>query len=255
MASTKRKAPPALPAAVVEEDNRLRQSAERSSEELAQLRWHWTLNPDGPGLSFAEYARQVGDGSNVVRSYALAWKNRMENVDRGQLSITDHRRLAALTESRQTATKAVAEVEGRSVSAVTSDREMRLVAKAVEAEVVVRETDHAEEHGTTEGFDAAAEARRVAQAKLDARKTKTYEPTEPTAYDASLGINSLVAAGKALREANDHLKLKPELPGAAAEALTEAWNTVRRWYQSVEMAVEVYETDLDAELAAITEGS
>ena len=248
-----------LPQEVVNEDHRLREAEKRSSEELAQLRWHWTLGPggelaDGKRRTFTEYARQVGVTEYNIRSYASGWDRKL-NSYHDTNSMSDHIRLATKSESRQIATQAVADTQGRTVTAITNDREMRQVAKEVEAEVAVRETDHAEEHGTTEGFDAEKEARKIAQAKSDLRKIRHAQPTGPSIMDnAGTAVADLAEAALSLNRAAESLKLKPDYDDKTRRNLMKSWKSVRKWYRAVEMAVETFETDLDTELADLLDG-
>lgn len=60
-----------LPTSAINEDHRLEKASERTSEELARHRWHWTLDESNPKrVGIKEYARAVGVQSGTVSKYA-----------------------------------------------------------------------------------------------------------------------------------------------------------------------------------------
>jgi len=69
-----------LPIEVVETDRRLETEAERASDALAGLRWHWTLDEANlKRVSFSAYARAISRDESTVRTMASAY-DRIVNI-------------------------------------------------------------------------------------------------------------------------------------------------------------------------------
>jgi len=110
-----------LPTKVITEDKRLDGAATNAQEQLAKLRWHWTLDESNPNrVSFSEYGRQVGRANTAIRSMAHGYANFSNASVRGNRSLTDCIELAKLTTEKQAATEAVADAMNLSVTAVAS---------------------------------------------------------------------------------------------------------------------------------------
>lgn len=161
-----------LPAEVVQTDQRL----QRSADELAKLRWHWTLDESNPDrVSFREYARQVGRGEQAIRAAANGYQAFLDAGAYGTVrapgqpqTITDHVELAKMGAERQEAVKAVAKHTGRNVVDVASN-------KRAEVDAVVNTArERAVERGTT----VEHEIERAAEWREKARKTAEREQDE-----------------------------------------------------------------------------
>ena len=89
----------ALPKKVIQEDARLSKAVETATDELAartqelaSLRWHWTLNEENPDrVSYAEYGRENGRSLSIVRQMARGYA---EWVERQELRGVDSTPLA-----------------------------------------------------------------------------------------------------------------------------------------------------------------
>lgn len=111
-----------LPIEVVKEDKRLT----KAGEELAKLRWHWTLDKSNPArVGFREYARMVGRDDTAIKRHAdgyAAWlavgADDAVSTPGEPTTIGDFVELAKMNVERQEAAKAVAKHSGRSVSNV-----------------------------------------------------------------------------------------------------------------------------------------
>ena len=64
----------ASPKSSLGEDHELEARVEATSERLAYLRWHWTMDESNPQrVSFSQYAQQVGRSEREIRKYAEAY--------------------------------------------------------------------------------------------------------------------------------------------------------------------------------------
>lgn len=98
-----------LPKHVIEEDRQLDEAVSRTSEALARLRWHWTLDEHNEErVSVREYARQVGRSFPAVHSYANGFRI---SRDRG-IPISEAIERARVSAETEAATEAVAEARG-----------------------------------------------------------------------------------------------------------------------------------------------
>lgn len=131
---------------VVEEDRRLERGADGAQEALARHRWHWTLdetNPDRVGIR--EYARAVERSEISVRRMAHGYANWSATGSRRTL--TDEIELANLGENSRAAAEAIADVSGRTPTAVRrgSRSEIASTVQAAQEAAVRRGTTIAEE--------------------------------------------------------------------------------------------------------------
>jgi hypothetical protein len=116
-----------LPAEVVQRDQRL----QKSTDELMELRWHWTVDASNPGrLSIAEYAREVGASRSRVSQDANAWADWLSSKRSGSGSPTpgkaqtpsDFRELRKLGEDQRVGAEAVAKATGLAPSTVARSK-------------------------------------------------------------------------------------------------------------------------------------
>lgn len=164
-----------LPQLVIEKDHRL----QKATDELAQLRWHWTLDETNPKrVPQREYARQVGVDQKRINVDANAWADHLAAQGEALHGLTpgtphtvsDFRELRKLSSERQEAAKAIAKATGQAVSSVTTHKKEEI------ADVVNTARERAIDRGTTveSEIDQAAEwrekARRAARREQDERK-------------------------------------------------------------------------------------
>ncbi len=63
-----------LPERIRKEDERLEGAAEKAGNQLAELRWHWTLDESNPErVSIREYGRSVGRNEKTIRAHAKGY--------------------------------------------------------------------------------------------------------------------------------------------------------------------------------------
>lgn len=115
-----------LPAQVITEDRKLATAA----DDLAKLRWHWTLDETNPArVSFRAYAEAVGRSHVTIRNMATGYASFLNESVRGTpntRSLNDHLELAKLSGRKQAATEALADAQGLSVGNVASTQRDRV---------------------------------------------------------------------------------------------------------------------------------
>ena len=152
-----------LPQSVIAEDRRLLNQVESASEELARLRWHWTLDEANlDRVSMTDYARQVGVDRTQIGRYARAYQYRLSRDPR-VTTFTDALELGRMGDETYAATEAIAQSRGRSIRTVRNSysKEVRQVRE------VARE--RAERYGTTVEEEAPVVAERIVQAEQTRR--------------------------------------------------------------------------------------
>lgn len=163
-----------IPQTVVDKDHDLEGRSTRASEALAKHRWHHTLDPAGPGFSFAAYGRAVGRSDSVIRHHAVGYQTFVERttnpVPGTGFTIEDGIRLAHQSAEQQAFTEAIAEGSGQPVARVArGDNRHRTRA------IVDRAHQRAERRGgdpVDHARDIAAEERRVAEANRVREQTE-----------------------------------------------------------------------------------
>jgi hypothetical protein len=96
--------------------------AESAGSELAELRWHWTLDKtNADKVGFSEYGRAVGKSEATIRTYANA---RGVRTAHPEMTATEATRRAMMGEETTSAVKAIVEAEG-----VTIDHNARCGAR------------------------------------------------------------------------------------------------------------------------------
>lgn len=141
-----------LPAVVIEQDRKYEQATTRASEELAKLRWHWTLDESNPErVPLAAYARAVGRDKRAIGKYAHGYA-----LWRGDASVTplsEAIERAGLGADKEAATEAVAETRGLAFQTVRQTRPAE----------VKRVLEHARERAEKLGSSVSAEAPKAAE--------------------------------------------------------------------------------------------
>jgi hypothetical protein len=109
-----------LPRRVVDDDHRLERAASSASEELARLRWHWTLDETNPGrVSLRAYARAVGRDARTITVYAQGYVRSSGDAD---ISLTEAIERSSMSSDREAATEAVAKARGLAITTVRQNR-------------------------------------------------------------------------------------------------------------------------------------
>jgi hypothetical protein len=113
--------PMTLPVDVIREDQRLDGAAASAQEQLAELRWRWTLDESNPDrVSFRAYGDAVGRSHTTIRQMAHGYAEWSGRDIPSTRSLTDEIELAKLGADKRAATEAVAEATGLSVGNVAS---------------------------------------------------------------------------------------------------------------------------------------
>jgi hypothetical protein len=136
-----------LPAEVVQRDQRL----QKSSDELMELRWHWTLDESNPDrVNQSAYARQVGVDQKRIHVDANAWADYLASRGKASEGLpgvpqtpNDFAQLRRLSTERQEAAKAIAKVTGASVGNVATHKREEV------ADVINTARERAERKGTS----------------------------------------------------------------------------------------------------------
>ena len=132
-----------LPKSVIEEDHRLDAAATKVGEELARLRWHWTLDEsNAERVDCAEYGRQVGRSQGTIYTSAKGYETWSSNRD-VSIPLAGAIQLAGMSSERAAATEAVAEALGNSVSSTATHRraEIKEVLSSARDAAVRKNTD------------------------------------------------------------------------------------------------------------------
>jgi hypothetical protein len=153
-----------LPVAVIEQDHKLERATAKTSEQLAKLRWHWTLDETNPDrVSLKAYARGISRDRALVTKYAKGYASWQEGDDIVTLSEAIER--AGMGAEREAATEAVAQARGLGFSTVKQSRPTEI--KRVRE--IARE--RVEQHGGTIEEQAEKAAEWIVKAeKADARQ-------------------------------------------------------------------------------------
>lgn len=158
-----------LPKKVIAEDRRLDATAVSAQEQLAELRWHWTLDESNPDrVSFRAYAEAVGLNNTAIRAMANGYATWSADASVSTRTLTDCIELAKLSTTKQAATEATAQAMGLSVTAVASGHRDKV------KETVASATEAAERKGTS----VEEEIPRIAQAHETQRKSAAKQRAE-----------------------------------------------------------------------------
>lgn len=233
--------------AVIDRDHELEGAATRSSEQLAEHRWHQCLDPDGPGHELADYARAIGRSKQTVSNYAHGWRlmnERAADPVKPGLTVTDAVRLAGQSTEQQAFTEAIADGSGQSVANVARGDNTR------RREIIAQAQERSERRGTDpveEARDIAARSRQTAEQSKRQRAEKRQRSSM-----VFVRIEGHLAAANrrlkaALQEAED-----ANLPGEEMELLRES---IRQNHELLRLLDVRFGgesgIDWDAELAAM----
>ncbi len=237
----------ALPRKVVADDRRLEKATEAASEELAALRWHWTLDEEnGKRISIREYARELGRGESTIREYASGYALWLEGAR--SIPLLEAMKRSQMGAETQVATEAVAKARG--VKFGTAHEKRRTEIKRVRS--IARE--RAEERGTT----IEEEAPRVAEWIAESEKVKERLQAE---RNQKVNLRYVEMEGElvgAKRRLLNALRVAREVDWEPEhqELLTDTVEGVRLLLGLIDLALAgAANVDWDVELAKLTEGS
>jgi hypothetical protein len=151
-----------LPADVVREDRRLETTASKASEELARLRWHWTLDEsNNVRVTIDAYAAATGKQRSLIYRYAHGYTR----FRHGTVTLAEAIERAGMGADREAATQAVA--EARNVAFGTA-RQRR-------PSEVQRVLDMGRERVELRGGSIEEQTGKVAELIVQAEKTAVVE--------------------------------------------------------------------------------
>lgn len=235
-----------LPAAVIQTDHNLEQAAERSSEELARHRWHWTLDESNPErVSILVYAREAGRNESTIRSYAKGYAESVRDDPAEPAgNIGDHISRARMGAESRAATEAVAKARGIASETArrghaTESRRVREIAR-----------QRAEERGTT----VEEEAPKVAETIVRHERAQQAEAAEKMEHADIRFVEMEGYLVKAKRELLKALKIAPVVPwdDESKELLTETVANIKALLGLIDTALSGSSgVDWDAEFAKV----
>lgn len=232
-----------IPANVIREDHELEAATSRASEDLARLRWRWTLDDSNADrVSIREYARSVGRAFATVYKYVNGYALRLADRD---ISINEAIERAGMGAETQAVTEAVAEARGLTFSTTRQERgtEVRHVRN------LAREA--AERKGTTVAEEAVTIAQMAARidesesqrkVEREARRTLRYVEMQGYLHSAIRSLQRAAAMGGSW-------------DGEEQELLRDTVDKVREIIVLLDARIMGTQAiDWDAELAAIMSG-
>lgn len=233
-----------LPASVVQEDKRLERTTTKASEDLAKLRWRWTLDESNSGrVTFAAYARAVGRDPAPIRIYARGYQFMRE----GHMSLADAIEQARMGDDRRAATEAVAKARGVSPSTARQHRptEVRRVLDVARERVEKNGGTIQEE--TQRAAEWIARSEQAAQDRTDDRRRRRgmrFVELEGHLDAARRRLDSALAVARAVEWNEEHQEL-----------LQATVANVRSLLDLIDVALAgAPDIDWDAELAALRSG-
>ena len=189
-----------IPDAVVAKDHELDARALKTSEALAEHRWHCTLDPNGPQYALKVYAEAVGRSESTIgrfaKGYALFLDRQGDRTSAvNPLSILDAIELARHGAETQVFAEAIAEGAEEPVQRVAhpGQRQRRAL-------IIDQARDRAERRGTDPVDEARDIAKRQKQTREMEAKHRQKEATRHTRRYMDVEA-LLIRAKKALLEA------------------------------------------------------
>jgi len=230
-----------LPKSVVREDRRLENATASAGEQLAELRWHWTLDEtNAKRVSFTEYARGVGRDESTIREYAKGYAL----AHSGNIPLREGMKRSQMSAEREAATGAVAKARGLTFGTARQTRPAE----------VKRVTDMARERFEQQGGTIEEQAAKAADWIV---KSERSEQKHQAARRERLGLRFIGIEERLQR-------VKRELTQAVNEAAAVGWGSdeqellaqtlaqVRALLELLDMAIGgTADIDWDAELAGL----
>jgi type I site-specific restriction endonuclease len=230
-----------LPRSIVADDRRIEKLATGASEQLAELRWHWTLDETNPKrVSLRAYARSIGRDVSIVSRYAHGYALSVDD----NVNIAEAIERSSMSVDREAATQAVAKARGVAFSTAKQSRptEVKRVL-GMARERVERQGGSVDEH--------------VKRAASDIVKSEDAARKLDGARKRRLGLRfvelegALDGARRKLETALDVAK-SVEWEQEQQELLQSTLNNVRALIDLVDVALAgTPDVDWDAELAAL----
>src|SRR5882757_1101672 len=161
-----------LSAKIINEDHRL----EKAADELAKLRWHWTLDESNSNrVSFSEYAHAVGRSETRIRQHASAYAQFVQfDAQASKQTLQDIIDLQNVKQADKEIVSAVAKATGTSINDVRNrhkddiERVRNTVADAREIESDF--TPEREQEVIQRSAKFVAAGRKAEQTRRDLRK-------------------------------------------------------------------------------------
>lgn len=228
-----------IPAHVVTEDHTLEDKTNKTQEELARLRWHWTLDESNPDrVSCYRYAADIGRSESNVSRMAHGFAA-FTLCAQGQ-TLGECIARAGASAEKQAAVEAVAKVEGKTYQSAA--RRNRPEVK----EVLHEARRRAEKHGTTVEEEALTVAERRKQGR-DALGSQEQRDKERTDLRVIAVLGHFTKAGQQVDAARKEIDGVP-FDAEERELISDALEALAIKFQMVQASL----ADWDAELANIT---
>lgn len=230
-----------IPPEVIETDHNLEQVADKASGQLAQHRWHWTLDESNPArVSIREYARQVGRSDTAIGFMARGYAASLTDANRGLQQHIDRARMGGETAA---AAEAISKARGFASARTATDNRPDEVRR-------VRETARqlAEERGTS----IEEEAPKVAEVIVRAEKAAAASEAERREHTDIRFFEMERYLISAKRELLRAVKLAPQVEwdDEHKELLGDTLGNVKALLGLLDSAIAgISGTDWDAEFA------
>lgn len=243
-----------LPADAIAEDARLEGAAERSSEELARHRWHWTLDESNPDrVAFREYGRRVSRDQATIRRQAQGYADWLTAQSAASDAaptpgLHEFQMRAGMGLEKELATEAVANATGKAFNTIrqSGGEDVRSIL-AVAREKVERGTAA----DMTEGIEkAGADLKR----SITSEKKQSEERKERHSLRYVAMEGHIANAMRRLREALDEAQDVP-FTDEERELIADSLAKLRAVLNLIDIRVTGTTTvDWDAELAKMGGG-
>lgn len=240
----------ALPTHVVEKDHQLETEADRANGNLAEHRWHWTLDGSNPqrAESVIDYARQVGRHESTIQKMVNAYKSIRDNPGS---DLQQAIQLQGVKQADRKIVEAVSKATGTSVVNTRQhhrgdvDRVRNAVADArVREEDLTPEREEEVIHKTASFIAAGRKAERAA-----VQNRKRSVPLQVLVLEGDFAQAKSIL-NKTLKDAQA-LEMDG-LDQAFIDGLTDAIDKIVALAKLVQMALaQTADVDWDAELAKI----
>lgn len=242
-----------LPKTVVREDARLEKAAKSATEELASLRWHWTLDEDNPHrVSIRDYAASIERAESAVRQMVNGYAEWLEKGARStsRTDLTDTIALNRFGADKRAIVEAYSKATGAKPRSMTNggvghDRQV-----SAAHEIAKR---RAAENGTSIA-DEAKDAVKWVVTGEKAKNRKRQNRKADHDYEFVMTHAALGRARKALVDAIEHMK-GVQFRDEEREELVKEFDRLRAASRLAALELKGNSgTDWDAELAKLSAG-
>ena len=243
----------ALPKSAINEDRRLEQAVQSSSEALAKHRWHWTTKAVNPkAVSIRQYADAVGRSHQAISQSVRAHELWAADSGKGSLAtFGEAQERANMAEQKQIAVDAVADARGMTFGSARRNR----------GEEIKHVRATAQERAERKGTSVAEEAPRVAAEIVEAEQAAARRRTERKAATPMnlLSVEEGLAKTKRQLEIvlDDARRIDWDDVGPDDDPFVETirgmLGQIKRLEQLIELAItNQADIDWDAELSSLT---